>query len=58
MDAKALKLDVQVGQNVTLEQIESILLTEVDSKKKKYELQLKNVYAILKKLIFSGVLDH
>lgn len=35
VDSKALKLDVPVGQDVTLESIEKVLLTEVAAAKKK-----------------------
>lgn len=34
VDAKAVKLDVPVGENVTVEKITSVLLGEVDAKKK------------------------
>lgn len=35
VDAKAVKLDVPVGETVTVDQITSVLLGEVDAKKKK-----------------------
>lgn len=54
VDAKALKLDVPVGQDVSLESIEKVLLTEVSAaKKKRIASFVFNLYKLYVDLYFT-----